>query len=223
MHTDSIICIPESVGYYFSKEYHRQRMQQFYKINTALPGTFTFDDTVKFYQAKANIEICKIELFQFMTEVFQKIWGKAFKEHGFTSLTQDMLAAKNIHENIYGGYTPDAVWDSQYNSIYWYYETNDTKHTMYLGCYTYEDNGHTKLSISFYIHDGSHWLYFDSIKEKLHPYWKKEEDDSTSFCLLDDYTLSIRCTQLDVEPLAKIARETLYALTECNQKKQNIT
>lgn len=228
MDTNTTIHIPESVHFYFSQEnYNRQRMLKFSEIKAnELPNTFTFDDTVEFYKAKASIEICKMALFQFMTGVFQKTWGNALANN-FIALDQEGLSAKNIPdlENINAACTPDSVFkqsecnDVQCNYVYWYYKhknNNNRQYTLYIGCSTYKNNDETKLYLSFYFYDGSEWIYFEKIKETLlqSPYWEGEGGAESGFDISEEHALPIQDTLLDVEPLAKIARETLSALIE---------
>jgi hypothetical protein len=211
------IAIPESVFFLF-QENNEARMMEFDK-NITSPDSFDLEETLEFYTAKQSIEVCRMELFQFMSEVFQKIWLKPVRESGFTSLTvkairRNCLAVETADEFAMADriFHPQSAWDDKYHGLYWYFTLMDC--IFCCGCYIVIDNGEHKLRLCFYVYDKGRWIIWDDLSAALGTCWQKSTN-AKEFCLnIEDCPSFKNNHVLDISKVAAIAAKAVTVIKE---------
>jgi len=175
---EKITGIPESVRFFFSDN-NRTRLMEFDK-NSVPPPPFEFAEVLQFYQAKRNVACCKMDLFQFMSDVFQKVWLPALEGTFFPQKVKD-LSSKGVGEL----FSPDFVWDSKYHDLYWdFYSKGDEHVQLRVGCYLDNIDNFFKLCICVYLYNVVEGGVLEGVSDlRLDKSWIQNEADNTEYCL----------------------------------------
>lgn len=207
---EKLIEIPESVHFFFSGN-NRTRLMEFDKSSVP-PPPFEFDEVLQFYQAKRNVTFCKMDLFQFMGDVFQKVWLPALEEAFFPQKVKD-LSAKGVGEL----FCPDFVWDSKYHDLYWhFYSKDDERVQLCVGCYLDNIDNVFKLCICVYLYNVVEGGGLEGVSDlMLDKSWIQNEADKTEY-YLDKAICPILegKNSLDISELVEKAGQVVQAIKE---------
>ncbi|MCB6540538.1 hypothetical protein LI168_00075 [Desulfovibrio desulfuricans] len=207
---EKIIEIPGSVRFFFSDN-NRTRLLEFDKSSVP-PPPFEFAEVLQFYQAKRNVTFCKMDLFQFMGDVFQKVWLPAL-EGAFSPQKVKDLGLEGVGEL----FNPDSVWGSKYHALYWYFTSNTFGNVqLCVGCYLANIDGVFKICICVYLYNVVEGGGLEGVEDlKLDEFWVQNDADKTEYSL--DKTLCPSLggkDPLDISVLVEKAGQAVQAIRE---------
>jgi len=185
---------PSSLFYY----YDNQKALDVLDGQKNPPLTFTMEKVISFYKAKANLEVCKYEFYDFMCKFYKAVWGTACEK--LTGI--EPLPFRDVKES-----SIEDVWGN--DEIYWVYKYGNYR--LWLGCQVVDVY---KLSIYYSVDDGSdNWTVAQSLK--LNSIWEIE-DEGMNIRIKDIKTLrfSKEVPVVKLKNLSIIATESLETTKE---------
>lgn len=207
---EKIIEIPESVRFFFSDN-NRTRLLEFDKSSVP-PPPFEFAEVLQFYKAKRNVTFCKMDLFKFIGDVFQKVWLPVL-EGVFSPQKVKDLSFKGAEEL----FSPDSVWDSKYHALYWYFTSKDFENVqLCVGCYvSISDNGF-KICICVYLYNVVEGGGLEGVSDlRLDEFWVQSDTNKTEYCLDKAICPNLEGkNSLDIFELVEKAGQAVQAIRE---------
>lgn len=212
------ITIPESVCFFFSDN-NRTLVTEFDLINSP-PPPFNLEEVASFFQAKRNAALCKMDLFQFMAEAYQKTWLPA-QDNCFSLKKVKDLSFENVNEI----FSHAAVWKDKFHALSWEFaSTTVTGAQLRASCYISGIESDLKLCTCFYVYiPGREWISEEPDKMRLDDCWEQNDNDHTEYCLKKEFCPSIRGkTALNLSEFTKITAKALKAVnTYLNAPQKN--
>lgn len=172
------ITIPESVRFFFSDNNHTL-VTEFDRSITP-PPPFDIHEVVSFFQAKRNAALCKMDLFQFMAEAYQKTWLPA-QGGCFSPKKVKDLSFENVNEI----FSHAAVWKDKFHALSWdFASTTATGAQLRASCYISGIENDLKLCTCFYVYiPGREWVHEEPSNMHLDGCWEQNDADNTEYCL----------------------------------------
>lgn len=208
---EKIIEIPESVRFFFSDN-NRTRLMEFDKSSVP-PPPFEFDEVLQFYQAKRNITFCKMDLFQFMGDVFQKVWLPALEGTFFPQKVKDLT-----FRNVGDIFNPDSVWKDKFHALLWYFCSKDfhKNDQICVSVYVASIENDLKICICFYLYNSTEGWIQEKVNDlKLGESWIQNEADNTEYYLDKASCPLLRGKDsLDISELVEKAGQAVQAIRE---------
>ncbi len=193
----SIVNFPASYEYYLENASSLDILND----QEAPPPNFTMEQTVNFFKAKGMLEVCKAELYTFLTDTYAKTWGVALEPYAetlkpFSVKDFDKLGVETLLEE----HSVENCWDDV--AIRWYYKHSSFR--ILCGVWVEE----TSLNFFASVHDGSEWSCGQL--QGVEGWVDSDDKDDIAYMLLTD-SLPLNQGQIDLTP----AMERLASMAKC--------
>ncbi|WP_291301869.1 hypothetical protein [Desulfovibrio sp. MES5] len=203
------VTIPESVRFFFLDN-NRTLITEF-DLSNSPPPPFNLEEVVSFFQAKRNAALCKMDLFQFMAEAYQKTWLPALGDWFSPKKVKDLSfeTADEIFSHA-------AVWKDKFHALSWdFASTTVTGAQVRASCYIASVESDLKLCACFYVCiPDNEWINEAPNSMHLDNCWEQNAHDDTEYCLKKEFCPSIRGkASLD---LSGFTKKTMQALNAVN-------
>lgn len=202
------ITIPESVRFFFSDNNHTL-VTEFDRSITP-PPPFDIHEVVSFFQAKRNAALCKMDLFQFMAEAYQKIWLPALDGRFSLQKVQDLSLA-----NVNDIFSHTAIWKDRFHALSWDFASNRIKGAqLRASCYVSGIANDFKFCACLYVYmPVIGWVDEAPHKMHLNDCWEQNDAENSEYCLKKEFCPPISGkASLDLSDLAEKAARALKAV-----------
>jgi len=134
---ETYLTIPKSLFYYLDND--NQNSLNILNEQETPPPSFSLEEVIDFYKAKASLEACKYEFYDFMTKFYQATWGQALKE------SEGIIKPSRYQYHTKSGLSPSIITVWEGFGFAWPYRIPQNRNNLYLGVCIYE--GLTLLGI----------------------------------------------------------------------------
>lgn len=187
----NILQIPESLQFYFENAQQAEAIQQILEMDS-LPLGLTWEEVENYQMAKISAQTTQFNYWRLMKELWDVSWGKAV-EKKFQEISP---------EEYEGEYSMEYVWNHSFYKAFHY--KNDS--ILFLFSQSSEVEG---SRLGFYIRSAKD-TYEMSSDLSLSQDWV--EEDSERWTKEGLVVISCKITEIDVEPLIKLAKEVIDQL-----------
>ena len=166
------------------------------------PLSFDLDNVIKFNKAKASLEACKYEFYDFMIKFYQQVWGQALNNKSLKPLK----LAERCESTAKDHFCSIAnVWEDR--AMFWVYSMPRGNFLLWLQCELDDKSRLLSLYCAACDKDTRNWkLGGKNLRKKLDASWKESEEGD--IYLLEKNSLPFG-KKVDVTSLTMIATKAL--------------